>query len=360
MDLAIEPDSRHDSYSLRGPANQGNYNKIQILVDALRDAELISHAGPIGLEELKQGLVTENPAIKLDMQLKKHEFEVLIKTKDLSTINVDSFDRAVENAVKKLSTNMQNSAPLEVDITHFSPNPQLSLKREKRSSSIDQLEHLLLLLNNNKTSGIGKLSVENGVITITYPNNPRSLENMDQFLGILKSGIPEEEQGKVFLDAPRNNKNGTISLQLVPDYSKPVSHYINEAIKNVQQSKIIGEMPLASPAQSSSDAQKVIAYLKDKIHGESGGSPVTVRYQPASESRKGEFIISLDNKKWKNNDFLEKLNSFLPVAARKLDDTSNDRINFSIEARPETLAAYFDKHDRENFARYKNNPSNQR
>lgn len=131
MDLTIEPDSNRDSYNLRGSANKGNYNKIQILIDALRDAGLISHAGPIGLEELKQGLVTENPAIKLDMQLKKHEFEVLIKTKDLSTINVDIFNRAVENAIKILSIHTHGDEANEPRILKMPSEPQPFYKKSE-------------------------------------------------------------------------------------------------------------------------------------------------------------------------------------------------------------------------------------
>ncbi len=118
-------------YTMQGSANHDNFNKVQILVAALRDAGVISHAGPIGLEELKQGLVTENPAVKLDIQVKNHEFDILIKTKDLSTINVDIFNRAVENAIKILSIHTHGDEANEPRILKMPSEPQPFYKKSE-------------------------------------------------------------------------------------------------------------------------------------------------------------------------------------------------------------------------------------
>lgn len=123
MNLLLEPDKDHDSYRLQGPANHENFNKMQVLVGALRDAELINYAGHIGLEELRQGLVIENSEIKLDMQVKNNGLEILLKTKDLSKVKIDGFNRAVDNAIKLLSTHKQGNEAMEPHILNMPSQP---------------------------------------------------------------------------------------------------------------------------------------------------------------------------------------------------------------------------------------------
>lgn len=139
---------------MQGPVNSENFKKIQIIANTLNDAGLISHAGNITLENLNNGLVIENPTIKLDIQIQNNQFEALIKTKDISQINVESLERAVKNAVKILSgvADKQKDTVPEVNIEnmpsdppkrplprhYWEEKPPLSLELPKEAKEISQ------------------------------------------------------------------------------------------------------------------------------------------------------------------------------------------------------------------------------
>ncbi len=222
------------------------------------------------------------------------------------------------------------------------------------------LEKLLLLQNTDKTRGLGTLSEEGGIITISYPRNDIcSFGNITNFMNVLNIAIPESEKWKVFNEKISDSKaNDTIDLVIKPDYKKPLLTYLDAAIKTTEKDisdkeEILNKIEARSIKLPES-VEKVKAYLTQKIFSETGGSKVTVNYQPADEKQRGAFIISLDNQRGKNSNFLEKLNSFLPANAVHMPDDSNDRINYRIESRPEFLAAHFDFKDHENFSSIKN------